>query len=402
LAHGLLLIDVGDPANPIEMGRLRVPERLIAVDIYGGLVYVRREDGILWAIDTTEPSAPQVASSYDPPGKTLSGEIYANLVSVMRQQLIDGRIPSFARVQWFAYFADLDGGLRWLELLPDGMAEIGALEHLDQAAHVALTRKRVFAFSVTQDLSYGQRELGEFPLVDPRPDTDVGIRELGTISLPDEIRAETVCRFVDDFLNLLQHSSPDPVSHAGARPAEIGNFLQGVVAVGDRLMLASADGELQIYDMLPAQKSFTYRSDPGGFSIDYPNGFILYEDEAPSVDGVVAETPDSTSILGWGGAAGTFLLRIQYQQMADGVDFESLMIEVLGGCAVMGEGLDMEVAGIPSLLFPDTPCGVRGALSIIYVPRGDLVYRISVESNLPYEQIQHEVSELLTGFRLME
>lgn len=61
----LVILDVSDPAQPVELGRTKFGERPMAVEVRGEHVFLLDEPGLLHVVRTADPSAPAVISSKD-------------------------------------------------------------------------------------------------------------------------------------------------------------------------------------------------------------------------------------------------------------------------------------------------------------------------------------------------
>ncbi len=57
-ASGLRIIDVSNPAAPVELGALDTPGFAMGIEVVGGLAYVANGTSGLRIIDVSNPSAP--------------------------------------------------------------------------------------------------------------------------------------------------------------------------------------------------------------------------------------------------------------------------------------------------------------------------------------------------------
>jgi hypothetical protein len=65
----LVVVDVGDPARPVEVGRTGVlPGVVRDVAVSGSYAYVADGDAGLRVIDVSNPSSPREVGAYDTPG----------------------------------------------------------------------------------------------------------------------------------------------------------------------------------------------------------------------------------------------------------------------------------------------------------------------------------------------
>ena len=114
---GLSVLDVSNPAAPIELGAIDTPGQANGVAVAGEMAYVADGYAGLRAIDVSNPAAPRELGAVGNPG-------YANDVAV---------------VGGFAYVAAQLSGLRVIDVSnPAAPVEIGALDTPGQALRVAV------------------------------------------------------------------------------------------------------------------------------------------------------------------------------------------------------------------------------------------------------------------------
>ena len=63
---GLQMLDVSDPEDPREIGRMRLPATLLDVAVVGGRAYLAAGSHGLYVVDVGDPEAPQLIASYGP------------------------------------------------------------------------------------------------------------------------------------------------------------------------------------------------------------------------------------------------------------------------------------------------------------------------------------------------
>ena len=66
--YGLTIYDVSDPANPVKVGELLLPEEAWGIAISGTTAYVADWGEGLQIIDVSDPANPALLGSYDTPG----------------------------------------------------------------------------------------------------------------------------------------------------------------------------------------------------------------------------------------------------------------------------------------------------------------------------------------------
>ena len=144
----------------------------------------------------------------------------------------------------------------------------------------------------------------------------------------------------------------------------------------------------------------TYTSTTGLFSIRYPATDAFYENELPSVDGVVAPVSNTVAIRI--SASDPLLLSITFKPIQPGTSpatfarQDDACVTKSRGDPTPGEPL--EISGQPALLFRDTPCGPNGS-TVIYTTHGALGYRMAIPYVAPYELVKGWVTPILATFQ---
>ena len=175
----------------------------------------------------------------------------------------------------------------------------------------------------------------------------------------------------------------------------LGNLDESTPTLADAGTLPAAVSPSPTYSSVPWQ---TYASPAGGFSIEFPPGYVLYVEQKPSVDGVVVALPNGIAILS--PASPNFVLSVEYFPTKLSL---SLGDYVLGDGCVQdpNSGQATQIDSVPGLLFLDTPCGPYGS-SLLYVVRQSMGYRFTVESHSAYPEIAGSVADLLATIQWIE
>ncbi len=114
---GLRIVDIADPAHPMETGFYDMPDWVSDVTLSGTLAYVADGSAGLQVIDVTNPGFPTEVSVYDMPGLALDVVIANN----------------------YAYVADDYKGLRIIDIsVPTHLSEVGFYETAQAAQGVAI------------------------------------------------------------------------------------------------------------------------------------------------------------------------------------------------------------------------------------------------------------------------
>jgi len=131
----------------------------------------------------------------------------------------------------------------------------------------------------------------------------------------------------------------------------------------------------------------------GGYRIAIPPTAIVYQDQKPSVDGVLTPLTDTVVLQTeeYTFALTHFVLKTEIP-VAQFIDEVSQCMMVSSDRAQ-----PLIVGGIDYQSFPDAPCGPSG-ISFFYTVVDGRGYRISVEANSPYQTIAEEIETILASF----
>jgi pimeloyl-ACP methyl ester carboxylesterase len=150
---------------------------------------------------------------------------------------------------------------------------------------------------------------------------------------------------------------------------------------------------------IPSASMLTYLSESGRFSIQYPPGYILYSDESPGVDGVMASLPqDSIAILSPGPP--NFLLTIRHISLPESLSVEEFATQWACGNLDLTTSQKVLIEKQTALLFPELPCGPYGS-SMLFLMHAKDGYVMSVESHQPYIEISGPVMQIISTFQYL-
>ncbi len=140
----------------------------------------------------------------------------------------------------------------------------------------------------------------------------------------------------------------------------------------------------------------TYTSTTGLFSIKYPATDAFYENELPSVDGVLA--PMSNTIAIRISAPDPLILSVTFKPIEPNTSLAAFATQD-DACVAKSrgdptQGEPLEISGQPALLFRDTPCGPNGS-TVIYTMHGALGYRLALPFVAPYDLVKGWVTPVL-------
>ena len=170
-----------------------------------------------------------------------------------------------------------------------------------------------------------------------------------------------------------------------------------VIALIETLILSACGATIPATDA-SITDLVEYTNTEGAFSIQYPEEDKIYEDQHPSVDGVVADAPDSVALQHV--STNGFVLSIAFVPLTEGISPTDFAASD-DTCAVSDLPVEsFTLGGENALLFKDTPCGPFGS-SIIYATHAQMGYRILIESGGAFQAVKPEVSNILDTFKFL-
>lgn len=114
----LEVVDISDPANPIELGKVLTPAVVNGVAVSGSYAYVADGGGGLRIIDVSTPSSPFEVGFFDTGGEAMSVAVSGS----------------------YAYVADFNDGLRIIDVsTPSSPQEVGFFDTGSYALGVAIS-----------------------------------------------------------------------------------------------------------------------------------------------------------------------------------------------------------------------------------------------------------------------
>ncbi len=233
---GLRIVDVSDPANPVEIGALDTTGRTYDVQVLDNLAYVADGRDGLKIVDISDPFAPVEVGAVDTPDLAWSVAV---------------ELP-------YVFVADRDGGLRIIDASdPAQPVEVGSLDTPGQAVDV-LVRGNV---AYIADFSGGLRIADVSDKANP---TDVGAMQLA--SAPYGLAADGNFLYVadgQDGLHILDISVPaDPVEVSSQSTS---GLARNVALMGGFAFVTADVAGLHVIDVFdPLQPVWTATVDTPG------------------------------------------------------------------------------------------------------------------------------------------
>jgi hypothetical protein len=250
------MLDVSDPAHPAERGTLVLPGGPLAVGVDGNRLAVGLATGGLAFVDATDPAAARVTATWVVPGSphdlALAGDQVlqiekaevsgVRLVGVVNpaQPLTEGYVTTpgeakrIAAQGRYAFVADGLSGLRVVDAVdPASPQLVGSYDLARDAMGVTVVGDRLY-------LAAGRDGLGILDVADPTKPSS-----LGGFNVPGEALGVVVAgdrAFVAevDMVRALDVSDPRLVRFLGAIAIE--PYEGNMALAGDRLYLPTADG----------------------------------------------------------------------------------------------------------------------------------------------------------------
>ncbi len=185
---GLLILDVGDPADPFEVGSHSTNGYAQSIAVNGKVVYIANRSEGVTIIDVTDPSRPSQIGVFDTPGSAHSLTIHNDLALICDQRggiqiariqsggsltavsAIDtaGYPTAIAVLNQLALVAVGDSGLQIIDLsIPDAPITIAQLDLSGDASDVAVYGSLAY-------VATGYRGVHIVDVDDPQHPTEVG------------------------------------------------------------------------------------------------------------------------------------------------------------------------------------------------------------------------------------
>ena len=225
---GLRIIDVTDPATPIETGVYDTPEKAFGVAVAGDYAYVGDGYGGLRIIDVTDPAAPTEAGFYDTPGDARGVAVAAG----------------DPQGHTYAYVVDWDEGLRIINVTdPAAPTEAGFYDTVGRAGGVAVVGD--YAYVATKYYDGGGGGLHIINVTDPAAPSQVGFYDTPGQAYGVAVAGDyAYVADWDEGLRIINVTDP-------AAPTETGfydtpGFAYGVAVAGNYAYVADEWGGLVI------------------------------------------------------------------------------------------------------------------------------------------------------------
>jgi len=249
-ARGLWVLDLLNPIAPEFIGFKDTPFVPLELSINKGFAYVRDDHGILRIFDLANPTSITEVGVYDPPGQILGQEIVGNQIFVLRGLANENPLPSFSISGEYIYLADLDGGLRVIDISdPSTPIEIGS--NTIQVSDIQVIGDRAFIYEIGEGEFDNQWILG----ISTQSTFDDPIR-LGVIPFwwnitsSGNMTSSALCTFISEIYGLLLDSEVGDTEMNEIRPIDLIAQLKGVDVLGEVIYIADEEKGLQIFQII--------------------------------------------------------------------------------------------------------------------------------------------------------
>jgi hypothetical protein len=243
--EGLWMLNLSDPTSPTFLGYKDTPDKPLEFEIIGDYALVRDNYGTLRSFDLGTRTNLREIGVYDPPGEILGGDSYGNIVATMRQFERENPLHGFTTHDDYAYVADLDAGLRIVDI--SDLTRLRETRFYDLSASISdveIIQDTVFIFGIHQVSETIAWDLW----VQNTSDLIKGVEpeKLGRIPVPQGTKSEILCKFISDVYGLISESDLEGTI-TEIQPEEIAGLLKGVDVVDDLIYVADERRGLVIF-----------------------------------------------------------------------------------------------------------------------------------------------------------
>lgn len=266
----LVVLDVSDPSNPTESGRINIPAMLIGIDVVGDYAYVVDKRRGLRVIDVSDPPNPEEVGFHDLPGVAYRVDVEGKYAYVTNSKeglriidVSDARKPrevgrydtpgealGIRVLDGYAYVADKFRGLRVINVSePSEPREVGFLETEHTAWAVYVTDSYAYVLTAGSP-DRGGRSISNLRVIDisdPESPQQVGRCYVDGYSGVCVAGGYAYVAGRNEGLRVVDVSDP-------LKPREVGHydtpgFTSEVYVDGDQAYLADMHGGLRVLDV---------------------------------------------------------------------------------------------------------------------------------------------------------
>ena len=253
-AQGLWVLDLENPTSPELIGLKDTPNKSLELSINKGFAYVRDDHGILRIFDLANPTSITEVGVYDPPGQILGQEIVGNQIFRLRGLASTNPLSSFSLSGEYIYVADLDGGLRVVDISdPRRPTEIGS--NTLQISEVEVVGDQVFIFEVGVGQNGDQWVLSIATATTLDDPTYLGMIQLWwNMSSSGNMTSSGLCSFFSGIYRVLIEGEESLPGAVEIDPRDFMAQLKGVDILGDIVYVADEEEGLVIFEIIAAEE----------------------------------------------------------------------------------------------------------------------------------------------------
>ena len=253
-ARGLWVLDLENPTSPELIGLKDTPYKSLELSINKGFAYVRDDHGILHIFDIANPTSITEVGVYDPPGQILGQEIVGNQISRLRGLASTNPLSSFSLSGEYIYLADLDGGLRVVDISdPRRPTEIGS--NTLQISEVEVVGDQAFIFEVGVGQNGDQWVLSIATATTLDDPTYLGMIQLWwNMSSSGNMTSSGLCSFISGIYRVLIEGEESLPGAVEIDPRDFMAQLKGVAILGDIVYVADEEEGLVIFEIIAAEE----------------------------------------------------------------------------------------------------------------------------------------------------
>ena len=367
-SDGLMILDVTDPASPVEVGFLASPWEPSDLEVEGGLAYVAVPELGLRIIDVSDPENPVEVGTWAASWEARDLEI------------VDG----------FVYVADGAGGLRVIDATdPAAPTEASTLETEGEALNVSVDGSLVtvaltYPGVLIVDVSDPANPKREGLFVTEGPAEDVALTGSTAFALNGGFRPEDVGGF-----HVLDLSNPES-------PAELSSFdfrspAMDIVVSNGVMYVASGDSGLYVLDESNPDDAFEGFVDTPGFALGVTlhNGLALVADDHKGLRIIdVSNLADMIEVgfLDTPGQAHQVAVAGDYAYVADGE----------GGLRIVDISVPESPVEVGAVATPDSAIDVAVDGELAYVADGHLRVIDVTDPTNPFDDTAEDARESTT------
>lgn len=245
-SQGLWKLDLSNPIDPTFLAYKDTPDIPLEFAITGNHAFIRDNHGNLRTFDLSKGANLREVGVYDPPGKAIG----SSLVSTVRDLARQNPLHSFSIRDDYAYVADLDAGLRIVDISdPTKLREVRSFDLSGSISAVEVIQNAVLIFGIDPESEYVWNLWGQ-----NIPDLLGGSKPLylGTLPIPQGAKPELLCTFISEFYRLIPESELEG-AFTETQPEEIMDLLKGIDVVEDSIYLADERRGLLILQFKPME-----------------------------------------------------------------------------------------------------------------------------------------------------